>query len=172
MINIHYANLLKQKDFRNFNFLPFISLFWDNELLAINIGVANHSIQIALIKSLFFMENKSKSQLFWETFFTKLMVLAFGLFWALVLMRVFNIWFMEGLSWLLVFTPIIAFLITSLSYIVLLYAYMYFFKIKDKRKPKNSEKRNGEVRINRSKGIAQIIILIISILIAYLWIIS
>jgi hypothetical protein len=88
------------------------------------------------------------------------------------LMRVFNIWFMEGLSWLLVFTPLIFFLITSLTYIVLLYAYMYFFKIKDKRKPKNSEKRNGEVRINRSKGIAQIIILIISILIAYLWIIS
>lgn len=171
MISINYSNLLKQKDFRNFNFIPFISLFWDKDCLAINIGVANHSLQIALIKSLFFMENKSKSQIFWESFFTKFMVLAFGFFWALVIMRAFNGWFMKDLPWIMVFTPLIAFLIASLSYIVLLYVYIYFFVMNDKRKPKNSEKRNGEIAVKRSKGIAKIIILIISILISYLWII-
>lgn len=166
---------MKQKDFKNFNLLPYFSLFWDEYLLAVNLGVTNHCVQLSLNKSIFFMkktETKSKSQSFWENFFSKFMVLAFGFFWAFVLMRAFNIWFMAGLPWATVFSPLVAFLLGSLAYIVLLYAYVKVFKLTKKTPAKNSDKRNGAERIQRSEKIAKIIIGIISLIIALAWIIS
>jgi len=175
MIRLKYHSLLKQKDFKNFNLIPYISLFWDEYLLAVNLGVTNHCIQLSLNKSIFFMEKtetKSKSQSFWENFFSKFMVLAFGFFWAFVLMRAFNIWFMAGLPWGTVFAPLVAFLIGSLAYIVILYAYVKLFKLIKNKPAKNSEKRNGTEIVNRSEKIAKIIIGIISLIIALAWIIS
>lgn len=174
MINIKYHSLMKQNDFKNFNLLPYISLFWDEYLFAVNLGLANHCVQLSLNKSIFFMgktETKSKTQTFLENFFSKFMVLSFGFFWAFVLMRAFNIWFMAGLQWGTVFAPLVAFLIGSLAYIVILYAYVKLFKLKS-RPTKNSEKRNGSEIVNRSEKIAKIIIGIISLIIALAWIIS
>lgn len=56
--------------------------------------------------------------------FGKLLSLAFGLTWMIILFKAFKLNYFYQLSWFTVFLPFLFFIISVLTYVVLLYAYI------------------------------------------------
>lgn len=188
MIKIRIHNLLKKgTQFQNFNLLPFASLFWDDELMALNLGLGNWCLQINVINFIQIMEQKKKElpphtpgyleqkrKNKAQVFFGRLLVLAFGMCWLMIIFKTFGIGFMKSLSWGTVLLPLFFFLITSLSYIILLYCYVKWFKMKEYGLTEEQirlVKRCGHLHKKPTRikdGFVKIIILLIAAVIAAL----
>ncbi len=118
-------------------------------------------------------KNKMKKSLNW--LMGKFMVLAFSFCWLMIVFKALHIGWMQKYSWYTVVLPLLAFLLTSLSYIIITYFYnMVFLMVKP---PKLTHKQNRivqkrvkiakeETRIKKTLRI--IVIFLISVLIAYL----
>lgn len=182
MLKIRVHNLLKKgEDFKNFNLLPCISLFWDDNMIAINMGIGRWCLQLNVINFIKIMEEQkqpapatSKNKQFFQKTFGKLLVLCFGMSWLMVIFKTFGIGFMKNLSWGTVLVPPLFFMLTSLSYIIILFAYVKWFKMPEyglSEKEIHLIKRRGHLHKKPTKiksGLVKAIILVISGLIAYL----
>jgi hypothetical protein len=118
-------------------------------------------------------KNKMKQKINW--FMNKYMVLAFSLCWMLIVFKGLHIGYMQNVPWYTVFLPLLAFLLTSLSYIILTYFYNTVFLMVKPPKLTHKQNRIVERRVKIAKEetritktLRKITIFIISILIAYL----
>lgn len=180
-MKIRFYNLLSNKqnrdEFKNFNFIPFCSIFWDKTSMAINIGAAHLCLQLSIINPHLFMEQKPTQEIdqksFFQKFFGKLISFCFALLWLMVIFKSFNLSFMKDLSWWTLFCPMIFFLVCSLSYIIILYAWVKWFKVKPRQLLPEEEqlnKRRGHLRKKPTRikdGLVKAIVLFLSILLTY-----
>jgi len=110
-----------------------------------------------------------------EILFGKLLVLCFGLMWLMVVFKAFNLSFMQDLSWGTIFLPAVFFTLASITYVVTLYAFIKWYKIKPPTLSKDAEnyiKRLGHLDRKRPPltitNAKKALLLFISSIIAYL----
>jgi len=127
------------------------------------------------IEEIYGPQEKKPSKWTFKTLFGKLLSLCFGIFWMMIVFKIFNFSFMTEMRWISIFIPVIFFLIASLSYIIILYFYAKFFIIKPEPLSKDHEnliKRRFHLdRKNPTsiqKTASKLLILFISLIIAYL----
>lgn len=127
------------------------------------------------IEDIYCPQTKKPSKWTFKNIFGKLLSLCFGMFWLMIVFKIFNFSFMADMRCISIFIPVIFFVIASLSYIIILYFYVKFFVIKPDELSKDHEnliKRRMHLdRKNQTaiqKTASKFLILVISLIIAYL----
>lgn len=127
------------------------------------------------VEELYGSQDKKPSKWTFKNVFGKLLSLCFGMFWMMIVFKAFNFSFMANMSWISIFIPVIFFVIASLSYIIILYAYVKFVVVKPAELSKEHEnliKRRFHLdrkNLTKTQMIAsKLFILFISLIIAYI----